>query len=246
MGRSVALRLLLGALVATVVLAQLLPGTSSSFTATTDNSGNSVSAAADWTGPAVSAVELQKSQGGVVDKLKQGGSATSATASVDNTAFAAGSFLTTNVTTAGKAVAGDKVTFTYNHAPDPESLFAGWDGSSRTVTVVLVDGGVYGMSSSTQDLFGVLDSGGSMSSLGYVVTGGDYVASNKQVTYCGSTVALSGSTSTVTLGPPDVSGNLKTDSTANAAQWVSTATAFDGFANLSSGSTVTGVSRVQF
>lgn len=63
----------LAAIAALVACAQFLPGTSSSFTAATSNTGNSVTAVADWTAPAVGATTIQKSQGGLTDTIRQGG-----------------------------------------------------------------------------------------------------------------------------------------------------------------------------
>jgi hypothetical protein len=320
------LRILFAAVAALVACAQFLPGTSSSFTAATANSGNSVTAKADWTAPTISATAVRKAAGGVTNKLGQGETfyvyanaadtgnpasglgtvtasvtnvATVATAtmtagsytvgaatygfrtalltakatlatgtyaysisvsdtagngpstlagsvSVDNTAFAPSSFLTTNVATAGKILATDTMTLTYNHAPDPESVFSGWDGSSRTVNVALSDGAVYGLSPANGDLIGVTDSAGAATSLGYIVTGGNYAANSTTVSYPNSTIVLSGSTYTVTLGTPSNTANLNTDTSSNTATWTPNATAFDTFGNASSATTITGTARVQF
>ena len=62
----------LALLVAAFACAQLFPTTSSSFSATASNTGNTVTAAADWVGPTVTATVLQKSTGGTVDTIKQG------------------------------------------------------------------------------------------------------------------------------------------------------------------------------
>jgi hypothetical protein len=58
---------------ATVIVAQLMPGTSSSFTDTTGTQGNTVSAAADWTGPSLDDVVVQKAEGGATGKIRPGG-----------------------------------------------------------------------------------------------------------------------------------------------------------------------------
>lgn len=62
----------LALLVAAFAGAQFFPATSSSFSGDTSNSGNTVSAAADWVGPTVTATVLQKSTGGTVDAVRQG------------------------------------------------------------------------------------------------------------------------------------------------------------------------------
>lgn len=312
--------------VAVFACAQLLGATTSSFSDSTASSGNAVTAAADWTAPTISAVVLQKSEGGVINKFHANetfyiyasvadtgnpaagiGTITATTTNIatvssatltsgswtvsgtaynyrtalltakstllsqsysyslsvsdsagngpttsspnvtsSNVTLAPSSFLTTNVVTAGKALATDRITFTYSSAPDPESIFPGWNGTSRTVDVKLADGAVYSMSSLTQDVVGVADSAGNVTSLGYIVTGGNYVATSKTVSFTGSTIALSGSTYTVTLGTPSLSTDLLTDSGSRTAIWYSYATAFDTFGNASSAATITGISRIQF
>lgn len=316
----------LATFVAAFACAQLFPATSSSFTDDTTNGGNTITAAADWTAPSISAAVLQKAQGGVVNKITPSGtfylyasvadsgnpasgvgtltattsniatvsSATLTTTggpytvggtsynyrsalltakstltttsytytlSVSDTAgngpttsspsisastasFAPSSFLLSNVTgTAGKADAGDTMTFTFTTAPDPESLFPGWNGTSRTVSVVMADKAVYGTPS---DIVGIVDGSGNTTSLGYVTTGADLANAGKVVTYATSTIALSGSTYTVTLGAPGVAADTRTDAGSHAAVWSSYATAFDTFGDASSAATVTGVSRKQF
>lgn len=316
----------LATLVAAFACAQFFPATSSSFTNNTTNGGNTVTAAADWTAPAISAAVLQKAEGGVVNKITPSGtfylyasvadsgnpasgvgtltastsniatvaSATltttggpytvggtsynyrsalltakstlstttytytlsvsdtagngpttsSPTISASTASFAPSSFLTSNVTgTSGKADAGDTITFTYSSAPDPESLFAGWNGTSRTVSVVLADKSLYG---TTSDIIGIVDGSGNTTSLGYLTTGGDFANAGKLITYATSTIALSGSTYTVTLSAPGVAGDLHSDTGSHAAVWSSYATAFDTFGADSSAASITGVSRKQF
>lgn len=58
-------------LVAFFVL-HVLPGTVSSFTATTANNGSTITAAPDWTAPVIAAAVLQKTEGGAVDRLHAG------------------------------------------------------------------------------------------------------------------------------------------------------------------------------
>ena len=66
------LRIPLAALVAAFACAQFFPATSSSFTDSTASSGNTVTAAADWTAPSIASVVLQKTKGGVVNKFNAG------------------------------------------------------------------------------------------------------------------------------------------------------------------------------
>jgi hypothetical protein len=63
----------LAVIAALVACAQFLPGTSSSFTATTSNSGSTARAAADWTAPTVGTMAIQKAEGGIANTIRQGG-----------------------------------------------------------------------------------------------------------------------------------------------------------------------------
>jgi len=62
---------------------------------------------------------------------------------VDNTVPTASGIQTTNVSggTVGRAQLGDTIVFTYSEQIDPESILAGWTGSSTNVVVRLTDGG---------------------------------------------------------------------------------------------------------
>jgi hypothetical protein len=134
----------------------------------------------------------------------------------------------------------------YSSAPDPESVFAGWDGSSRSVSVALADGALYGFSSTTSDIIGITDGTGAVTPLGYIMTGGNYVATSQTVTFTNSTIALSGSTFTVTLGTPSNSTYLLTDAASHVATWSQYPTVFDQFGNGSTAATITGTTHVQF
>src|SRR3954468_17365774 len=69
-----AARIELAALAALFACAQFLPATSSSFSATTSLSGNSLAAGPDWAPPTVTATAIQKTAGGLYDNsIKQGG-----------------------------------------------------------------------------------------------------------------------------------------------------------------------------
>ena len=69
--------------------------------------------------------------------------------------------------TVGRAEVGDTLTLTYNEQVDPNSLFAGWDGTSMNVAVVIVDGGnsandtiqVWDVPRVNQIAFGTIDLG---------------------------------------------------------------------------------------
>ena len=61
---------------------------------------------------------------------------------VDNTAPFASDIQTANGGgTAGRAEAGDTITFTFSEQIDPQSVLAGWTGTSTNVVVRLIDGG---------------------------------------------------------------------------------------------------------
>lgn len=306
------LRITIGLCVAAAALAYVLPGTSSSFTATTGNSGNAVTAAPDWTAPNVDAFVLQKSAGGSTNTLAPGGgfyvyanvsdsgnpasgvasvNASSAdiatvsqaplhagswtvggteyhfrtdeltamstlttgsyhyrvdatdaagngpggaTGSVDVSAdpFSGTSFNAADAAgNTGLPQAGDLISFTFDHTPEPASVLAGWDGSATSVTVKLADGGVYGMSGAS-DLIGVADDSGNLLGLGYVVLNGDYVGASAVVAFTGSSMVLDGKTITVTLGHP--SGPTRDDGKKRIPAWHPGAAVIDGY-----GTTVT-------
>jgi hypothetical protein len=72
--------------------------------------------------------------------------------------------------TAGKAEAGDVITFTFSEPIDPATVLAGWDGTSTAVQMRITAGVL------APDPFTVLDSGGAAGvHLGTVQTNGDYV-----------------------------------------------------------------------
>jgi Bacterial Ig-like domain len=71
---------------------------------------------------------------------------------------------------AGKAEAGDVITFTFSEPIDPATVLAGWNGTSTAVQVKITAGVL------APDPFTVLDSGGATGvHLGTVQTNGDYV-----------------------------------------------------------------------
>jgi archaellum component FlaF (FlaF/FlaG flagellin family) len=88
---------------------------------------------------------------------------------------------------------GDVITHTFSEPVTPTSVLAGWDGTSRTVSVTITNAG----SNDTVTVVGV--------NLGTIATGGDYVGGNSTV---GATMVMSGSTIRVTLTANP--GSLKT------------------------------------
>ena len=277
---------LLAVVAALALLATVLPRTVSSFTGATGSSGNTVSAAADWTAPAIGAAEVVATSAATAGALTPGSEfrvyanvadsgappsgVGSVTASVGNIAttptatLTAGSYTAAGVaygfrsealtaksslgsgtyafsvaatdaahngpatrsgsaqvdatpfapiafTTAdgggntGKAETGDSVSFEYTKAPLRTSILGGWSGGTARVTVAVVDGKDYGLDKD-EDLVGILDSSGSLTGLGYVVLNGDYVSSDKLLTFSNSAMVLTGATVTVTLGSLSGSG----------------------------------------
>jgi hypothetical protein len=120
---------------------------------------------------------------------------------VDNTAPSASDIQSANKTggLAGRAEIGDTITFTFSEPIEPNSILAGWTGASTNAVVRMSNGFLL-----ADDSFAVYNSSNtSQLPLGSVVLGrGDYVSSSITFGASGtaSTMALSGSTITITLG----------------------------------------------
>ncbi|MGN6201786.1 MAG: hypothetical protein ACTHNY_05220, partial [Solirubrobacterales bacterium] len=251
------------------------------FTATAPNAGNSITAAADFRAPTVSASVATKTAGGTVGQIKKGGTyyvyanvsdtgnpasgvatvtanvstitsgstavaltagsftaggvsygyrsasltagsslaagsysysltstdvaGNSATSSgysvvVDNTVPAGSAVTTTNGgSTNGLAQAGDTISFTYSKAIDPNSILAGWSGTSTGVVLRLNNG--TGSGNDTVTIYNATNS--TQLPLGSVNLGRtDYTAANITfgATGTASSMAMSGNTVTITLG----------------------------------------------
>jgi hypothetical protein len=114
---------------------------------------------------------------------------------VDNTPPAASDVQTANVAggTAGTAEVGDTLTYTFSEPVEPGSVLAGWNGSSTTTTVRFLNSGsndqvqIWNAAASAQLPFGT------------VALGANHV-SGGGATFSSSTMVMSGSTITVTLG----------------------------------------------
>jgi hypothetical protein len=158
---------------------------------------------------------------------------------VDNTAPKGSAIQTANAGggIVGRAEIGDTITLTYSEAVDPNSLFSGWDGSSMNVAVVLVDGGssndtiqVWDVPHVTQIPFGTIDLGRK-----------DYITSHSYDVFGASgtpsTMVMSGSTITLTLGTPSVTAETATGS--GTMTWTPSASATDRAGNAASTSAVT-------
>jgi hypothetical protein len=159
---------------------------------------------------------------------------------VDNTAPSASDVQSANTSggTAGRAEAGDTITYTFSEPPDPSSILSGWNGTSTTVTVRIFNGlivlgndflRVYDSSNTTQLPLGQVDLGRS-----------DYVAGllglGEATNFTSSTMAISGNALTVTLGTSG--GNVSTAGGNGTMQWSSSSTPTDRAGNAATGNTV--------
>ena len=112
---------------------------------------------------------------------------------VDNTVPTASDIQTTNAGTAGRAETGDTIIYTFSEPIDPNSILALWTGASTLVTLHLNNVG----GSDTVTIFNSANT--AQLPLGSVALGGtDYVSGNR--TFTNSTMVMSGSTITITLG----------------------------------------------
>lgn len=157
------------------------------------------------------------------------------TVTVDNTAPAAADIQTANATggTNGHPELRDQVTYTFSEPVDPGSILAGWTGAATSVVFRFVNGPqtdsfvVYNASNTAQLPLGSVDSGKK------------YVTQNISFGATGtpSTMVMSGSTVTITLGT--ASGNTTTANGAANMKWTSSVTATDRAGNPMTLGTVT-------
>ena len=140
---------------------------------------------------------------------------------VDNTAPTGTDVQATNSGTIGQLTSGDTIRLTYSEAIAPASILAGWTGTSRAIRVYVNDGG-------TVDTMDFRTSAGTtrlnlVNSATDLSLGRDFVGS---ATIFNATMAMSGSTVTVTLGSR-ISGTLKTVATTGTLTWRPNAAALD-------------------
>jgi hypothetical protein len=140
---------------------------------------------------------------------------------VDNTVPSATDVQTTNAGTAGTAEAGDTLTLTYSEPIDPNTISAGWTGSSMTITVRLTNNG-------GGDRITIANAANSaVLPLGTVrLNRTDFVTANRTAT---STMTMSGNSITIVLGTP--SGAVSTMAAAANMTWTPSATATDWAGN---------------
>jgi hypothetical protein len=128
---------------------------------------------------------------------------------VDNVVPTAANIGTTNVSggTVGLAEQGDTVVFTFSEPIDPQSILAGWNGTSTPVVVRIVDNGLLGLATGNDELFVYNSTNATALPFGAVNMGrGDYVAGllggqiNFGASGTASTMVMSGNTVTITFG----------------------------------------------
>ena len=149
------------------------------------------------------------------------------TVTVDNTAPSASDIQTTSGgPIAGRADAGDTIRFTFSETMDPSSILAGWTGTSTNVVVrlnqvTLADTvTIYNAANTSQLPLGTV-------SLGRT----DYTTANRTFGASGtpSTMVMSGSTITITLGTQ--SGAATTAALTGTMSWTPVATPTDPAGN---------------
>jgi hypothetical protein len=141
---------------------------------------------------------------------------------IDNTAPTGTDVQATNSGAVGRLTAGDTIRLTYSEAMAPASILSGWTGNSQAIRVYVNDGG-------TVDTMDFRNSTGTtrlnlVNSATDLSLGRDFVGS---ATIFNATIAMSGSTATVTLGSRISGNNLKTVATSGTMTWRPSATATD-------------------
>jgi hypothetical protein len=159
------------------------------------------------------------------DAVGHAGTVTGFTVTIDDTAPTAADIQTSNVAggTAGKAETGDTVAFTFSEPVEPATVLAGWAGSATAVTLRLNQ-----QNGTPGDRLQVWDAANTTQlPFGTIRLFGDYVAAD--VSFTGSTMAMSGSTITITLGT--ASGATSTFAGTGTVSWGPTASITDRAGN---------------
>lgn len=173
--------------------------------------------------------------------------ATSFTATVDNTAPAASGIATANGgATTGKPELGDTVTLTFSEQIDPATVLAGWSGSSTPIVVRITNVAgqhdkvtFWNAANTTQLPLGSVDLG----QAGYVSSGG---AITFGATGTASTMVQAAGVLTITLGTPSAPATRVNSNTTTI--WTSTTTVADLAGNAATGNafTETGTPDTEF
>lgn len=153
------------------------------------------------------------------------------TVTVDGTAPSASEIQTTNKSgnTAGRPEAGDTVVFTFSEPPDPTTILSGWTGAS-TSTVVRIENNAATSGNDRLQVYNATNT--TLLPLGSVDLGRtDYVTANLTfgATGTASTMALSSSTVTVTLGTQSAAGT--TAASTGSLVWTPSSTVTDRAGN---------------
>ena len=167
------------------------------------------------------------------DAFAHAGTQPGFTVTIDNTAPAAADIQTTNVGggTAGKAESADTVVFTFSEPVEPGTILAGWNGSSTSVTLRLNQ-----QNGTPGDRLQVWDAANTTQlPFGLIRLFNDYVSADR--VFSGSTMVMSGSTVTVTLGSP--SGATLTATGSGNISWGPVTTITDAAGNACSNANVT-------
>lgn len=138
--------------------------------------------------------------------------------------------------TAGLAEAGDKITFTFSEAIDPNSIVSGWNSGSTNVVVRLNNG--TGSNNDNVTVFNATNA--TQLPLGSINLGrADYTSSSITfgATGTASSMVMSGSTITITLGT--ASGTATTAGATGTMSWTPSASATDAAGNAVSTTAVT-------
>jgi hypothetical protein len=156
---------------------------------------------------------------------------------VDNTGPSGTDVQTPSVgTTNGLAQAGDTISFSFSKAIDPNSILAGWSGSSTSVVLRLNNGN--GASNDTVTIYNATNT--TQLPLGSVNLGRtDYTSASITFGASGtaSTMVMSGNTITVTLGTQSAAAT--TAAATGTMSWTPSASATDPAGNAASTTAVT-------
>lgn len=161
---------------------------------------------------------------------------------VDNTAPTAVDIQTTNVGggTQGRPEAGDTLTFTYSEQLLSTSVLTGWNGTSTAVTVRMGNSG----NNDQFEVWNALNTARLPLTNTFVSLNGNYIQSAATFN---ATMVQAGASITITLGTL-AGGTVRTETTAAALSWPSSATPTDLAGNACTGNTVTegGASDLDF
>lgn len=155
---------------------------------------------------------------------------------IDNTVPAGASVAVANGGVVRRPDSGDRVTLTWSDIIDPHSVVAGWTGAAMDVTVRITNSTATG-----GDVLTIWNAANSAQlPLGQVTLGGNYVTATTTFGAAGaatrsrlSWAAAPGTQLLITLGPPNLAGNVVTSTTAGTLTWTPAATVYDRAGNRS-------------